>query len=121
METFQEIDGFYRASCWLPYERGMTWDADTSATHLDRVLKGWRDWAQAHGKIFFSGTSPQYDRDLFDGTTMERLAAQYEELLSAALAEPDLPIPELPALLPAERHQVFHEWNDTAATYASHL
>jgi hypothetical protein len=63
----------------------------------------------------------QYDRDLFDGTTMARLAAQYEELLSAALAEPDLPVSELPALLPAERHQVFHEWNDTSAAYSPHL
>ncbi|MEA2560961.1 MAG: hypothetical protein QOH06_2465, partial [Acidobacteriota bacterium] len=59
----------------------------------------------------------QYDRDLFDGTTMARLAAQYEELLSAALAEPDRPVSGLPALLPAERHQVFHEWNDTGAAY----
>jgi non-ribosomal peptide synthetase component F len=63
----------------------------------------------------------QYDRDLFDGTTMARLAAQYEELLSAALAEPERPVSGLPALLPGERHQVFHEWNDTAAAYAPDL
>lgn len=94
MEAFRDIDGFYRASCWLPHAPGVTWDADCSATKFDPVLKRWRDFAQANGKIFFSGTSPQYDRDLFDlketgkvspnGRVVAQSGAQVRKLLSVA-------------------------------------
>ncbi len=55
----------------------------------------------------------QFDRTLFDRTTMLRLAARFEELLAGALAEPDRALPELPLLAPSERHQVAAEWNDS--------
>ncbi|HVT15727.1 MAG TPA: amino acid adenylation domain-containing protein, partial [Thermoanaerobaculia bacterium] len=57
----------------------------------------------------------EYDAELFDAATAERLLAHYERLLAAAVAEPELAIRDLPALSPAERQQVVVEVNDTAA------
>ncbi len=64
------------------------------------------DAGQLHGVL-------DYDADLFDAVTIERLVVHYEMLLSAALAKPEQPIWELPLLSPAERHQTITEWNDT--------
>jgi amino acid adenylation domain-containing protein len=56
----------------------------------------------------------QYDRDLFDGATVRRLAVQLERLLAAALADPAAPVSGLPLLGAAESHQVLVEWNEPA-------
>ena len=61
----------------------------------------------------------EYNTDLFDGTTAERLLRQYRTLLAAALAEPEVPIHDLPLLSASERHQLEVEWNDTATSYPS--
>jgi amino acid adenylation domain-containing protein/non-ribosomal peptide synthase protein (TIGR01720 family) len=61
----------------------------------------------------------EYNADVFDGTTAERLMTRYETLLAAALAEPDRPLWELPLLPAAERWQTLGEWDDTAVAYAS--
>jgi amino acid adenylation domain-containing protein len=58
-----------------------------------------------------------YDSDLFDRTTAERLASHLKRLLAAAV-DGDRRIFELPILGEAERHQLTHEWNDTAADMA---
>ena len=55
----------------------------------------------------------KYSADLFDAATVARLAAHFEQLLAAALAEPDRPVGRLPMLATGERHQVLAEWNDT--------
>ncbi|HVR98942.1 MAG TPA: amino acid adenylation domain-containing protein [Thermoanaerobaculia bacterium] len=56
----------------------------------------------------------EYDTDLFDAPTVDRLAAHFETLLAAALADPRARIDELPLLSAAERHQLLADWNDTA-------
>ena len=53
----------------------------------------------------------KYSRDLFDATTVERLARQFEALLAGALAGPGRRVSELPLLSAAESHQVVLEWN----------
>ncbi len=55
-----------------------------------------------------------YSADLFDPTTVERLARQLEALAGAALAEPERPVAELSWLSLAERHQLAAEWNDSS-------
>src|SRR5436305_12677059 len=55
-----------------------------------------------------------YSADLFDGTTVRRLAGHLGNLLAAAVAEPERRLTELPLLSPAERQQLGAEWNDTA-------
>ncbi|MEV2237220.1 amino acid adenylation domain-containing protein [Micromonospora sp. NPDC049891] len=44
-----------------------------------------------------------YNTDLFDAATVRRLAASFETLLRAAVADPDLPVVDLDLLIPAER------------------
>ncbi|HZF13496.1 MAG TPA: amino acid adenylation domain-containing protein, partial [Thermoanaerobaculia bacterium] len=55
-----------------------------------------------------------YSADLFDGTTVRRLAGHLETLFVAAVAAPQRRIADLPLLAPAERQQLRAEWNDTA-------
>jgi amino acid adenylation domain-containing protein len=57
----------------------------------------------------------KYNRDLFDATTIARLAAGFETLLAAAVAAPGRRLSALPLLGAAARHQVVLEWNATAA------
>ncbi|WP_275630246.1 amino acid adenylation domain-containing protein [Pseudomonas sp. 273] len=58
-----------------------------------------------------------YATDLFERPTVERLADHWRNLLEAVCADPQRRIAELPILGAAERHQVVHAWNDTAAPY----
>jgi amino acid adenylation domain-containing protein len=60
----------------------------------------------------FSGIL-EYDRDLFDPTTAERLAGHLVRLLAGALATPALPLSRLSLLSAAEEAQLCREWNDT--------
>ena len=60
----------------------------------------------------------EYNTDLFDLATVERMAAHYQTLLAGAVADPQLALPELPLLTPGERAQVLVGWNDTASDYA---
>nr|MDJ0901724.1 amino acid adenylation domain-containing protein [Xenococcus sp. MO_188.B8] len=59
----------------------------------------------------------EYNTDLFDGSTIERMAAHFQNLLSAIVDNPQLSVAELPLLSEAERHQLLTEWNDTATEY----
>ncbi|WP_338426260.1 amino acid adenylation domain-containing protein [Sphingopyxis kveilinensis] len=57
----------------------------------------------------------EYNSDLFDLSTVERLAGHYSALLAAAMDEPDRPIWSLPMLLPTET-KALADWNDTEDT-----
>ncbi|HWN42365.1 MAG TPA: amino acid adenylation domain-containing protein [Thermoanaerobaculia bacterium] len=52
-----------------------------------------------------------YNRDLFDVSTVERLGGYLENLLTAAVARPELPLSELPLLGEIERRQLL-QWGD---------
>jgi amino acid adenylation domain-containing protein/non-ribosomal peptide synthase protein (TIGR01720 family) len=54
-----------------------------------------------------------YDARRFAATTAERLVRRFETVLLALAEDPDRRLDEVPALAPAERHQVLREWNDT--------
>ena len=56
-----------------------------------------------------------YNRDLFDASTVERLGGYLENLLTAAVAHPELPLSELPVLGEAERRQLL-QWGDARPT-----
>ena len=59
----------------------------------------------------------EYNTDLFDGSTIDRMATHFQNLLSAIVANPATTVGELPLLSAAERHQLLVEWNDTTAEY----
>jgi len=55
----------------------------------------------------------EYDRDLFDPASIQRIASHFANLLTEALAEPDFELGALSLLSDAGRHQLLCEWNDT--------
>ncbi|HEX3554229.1 MAG TPA: amino acid adenylation domain-containing protein, partial [Thermoanaerobaculia bacterium] len=80
------------------------------AARFDLTLTLWERAGGCAGQL-------EYNADLFDRTTMARLAGQLERLLAAAVAEPSLRFSALPLLTAAEALQVSVEWNDTATAY----
>ncbi|RAM49069.1 MAG: non-ribosomal peptide synthetase [Hapalosiphonaceae cyanobacterium JJU2] len=63
------------------------------------------------------GCSWEYSTDLFDRATLERMAAHFENLLTAIVDHPQQQVSEIPLLSEAGRHQLLVEWNDTAREY----
>jgi amino acid adenylation domain-containing protein len=63
------------------------------------------------------GCHIEYSRELFDRSTIARVAGHLERLLAGLVADPGARIGELPLLAPAERHQLLAEWNDTGRAY----
>ncbi|MEM9291842.1 MAG: amino acid adenylation domain-containing protein [Acidobacteriota bacterium] len=59
----------------------------------------------------------EYNSDLFDRSTAERMAGWYSTLLAAAVAEPERRLVDLPLLSAGERRQVVEEWNATGRDY----
>lgn len=55
----------------------------------------------------------EYATDLFDATTVQRLAQHLQTLLNAFAEQPAKSIADLPLVSPAEEHQLLREWNDT--------
>ncbi|MBW8874484.1 MAG: amino acid adenylation domain-containing protein [Acidobacteria bacterium] len=63
------------------------------------------------------GLTLSFRRDLFDTPTAVRLLERFAIVLAGVAAGPDLRLPDLPLLAPAERWQLLGEWNDTAAPH----
>jgi amino acid adenylation domain-containing protein len=59
----------------------------------------------------------QYNTDLFDASTVHRMAGSYQTLLEGILTNPEDRVSALPLLTQAERHQLLVEWNDTKVEY----
>ncbi|HZF14101.1 MAG TPA: amino acid adenylation domain-containing protein, partial [Thermoanaerobaculia bacterium] len=59
----------------------------------------------------------EYDAELFDRTSVARLLARCAPLLRGMMADPEGSVAELPLLLPGERAQLLHEWNDSRSDY----
>ncbi|HEY6351461.1 MAG TPA: non-ribosomal peptide synthase/polyketide synthase [Candidatus Angelobacter sp.] len=58
-----------------------------------------------------------YDTDLFDAETIQRMLGHYERLLEAAIAGPENSIRDLAILSESERWQLLVEWNQTETEY----
>ncbi|HZG88897.1 MAG TPA: amino acid adenylation domain-containing protein, partial [Pseudonocardia sp.] len=56
----------------------------------------------------------EYNTDLFDAATVERMVGHLLVLVESAVADPDRPLAELAWMPAAERRQVLVEWNATA-------
>jgi amino acid adenylation domain-containing protein len=59
--------------------------------------------------------SLQFNTDLFEPSSAERMLAQLRSLLAAAASDPALAVADLSLLSEAERHQALREWNATRA------
>ncbi|HKH45554.1 MAG TPA: amino acid adenylation domain-containing protein, partial [Thermoanaerobaculia bacterium] len=58
----------------------------------------------------------EFSADLFDASTIERMAGHFCRLVAEAVDDPQRPVSELPLLTGPER-QLLIEWNDTSRAY----
>lgn len=59
----------------------------------------------------------QYNTDLFDATTIERMNKHFEGLLKSIVLNPEQCISQLPMLTEVEQQQLLFEWNNTQIEY----
>src|SRR6185369_9155775 len=59
----------------------------------------------------------EYNTDLFDEVTIERMAKHFQKLTEAIVATPELPVSSLPLLDQDARQQILFAWNQTDAPY----
>jgi len=59
----------------------------------------------------------EYNSDLFDASTASRTLRLFENLLTAAVAEPEQPVGELELLSTADRLQLLCEWNESTKEF----
>ncbi|AUB35492.1 Glutamate-1-semialdehyde aminotransferase [Nostoc flagelliforme CCNUN1] len=62
----------------------------------------------------------EYNTDLFEATTITRIAEHFRNLLEVMVANPEQRIAELPLLSARERQQLLWEWNSTQREYPQH-
>ncbi|MDX1952414.1 MAG: condensation domain-containing protein, partial [Verrucomicrobiota bacterium] len=62
----------------------------------------------------------EYNSDLFEAATIERLLGHYENLLTEAIRNPAVPLVQLPLLTPGERALMIENWNRTNSEYPRH-
>ena len=72
-----------------------------AALSTERELRGWFE----------------YNADLFDTATIERMAGHWQRLLEGIVEDPSLQLSALPLLTEAQSRQLAVEWNNTAAGY----
>jgi amino acid adenylation domain-containing protein/non-ribosomal peptide synthase protein (TIGR01720 family) len=56
----------------------------------------------------------EYRTDLFDKSTIARMAGHFAQLLEAVTEQPDMPVAHLPILTAVERHQLLQYSNETS-------
>jgi amino acid adenylation domain-containing protein len=61
--------------------------------------------------------SVEFDTDLFDEATIERLVEHLRTLLQSMLVDPEQSVATLPLLPEQERQRMLYEWNATQASY----
>ncbi|HLJ90481.1 MAG TPA: condensation domain-containing protein, partial [Candidatus Angelobacter sp.] len=59
----------------------------------------------------------EFNTDLFDLSTIQRLVAHYQILLESVAANPDRHVAEVSILTPEERRRILVDWNATQAVY----
>jgi non-ribosomal peptide synthetase component F len=83
--------------------------ADNGTSKFDLIL------TMMEGTEGLTATA-EYNTDLFEEATIQRLLGHYRTLLEAAVADPGLKLSRLPLLTAAEREQLA-AWNRTDASY----
>ncbi|TRT96054.1 MAG: amino acid adenylation domain-containing protein [Microcystis aeruginosa Ma_OC_LR_19540900_S633] len=63
----------------------------------------------------------EYNTDLFDKSTIERLSGHFVNLLTGIIANPEQTVSQLPLLTESERNQLLFDWNQTEIDYKNDL
>jgi len=85
-------------------------EVDTGTAKFDLTVQMWEAGDSLTGSI-------EYNTDLYDAATIERMIGHFQTLLAGAVAAPDQRLSGLPLLAPEERHRLLCEWNATATDY----
>jgi amino acid adenylation domain-containing protein len=111
--VFQVLFVFQNTPCDPVDLGGLRWTyvpIDPGTSNFDLTLTLWPSARGLEGVL-------EYNVDLFDADTIERLLEHFETLLGAVAADPDRPVTAVPLLSPAARHQILDAWNATEAPY----
>jgi amino acid adenylation domain-containing protein len=65
------------------------------------------------------GGEIEYNLDMFDASTIDRLIGHFQQLLRGVVSNPEQRLSELPLLTEAERQQLLVEWNHTETDFKS--
>ena len=85
-------------------------DLDSGVSKFDLSLSMADDGKEITGRL-------QYNTDLFNADTIERMSGHFQTLLEGIVAHREQRISELPLLTDSEKHQILVEWNDTKTAY----
>ncbi|MEE8587680.1 MAG: SDR family NAD(P)-dependent oxidoreductase, partial [Acidobacteriota bacterium] len=83
-------------------------ETDSEATQFDLTLDLVESGQEVSGWLV-------YNRDLFDHSTIQRVAGHFEALLRSIAEAPQCRLSQLSLLSGAQRHQLLCEWNDSAS------
>jgi amino acid adenylation domain-containing protein len=86
------------------------WEVENNAAQFDLTL----NVNQMDTEILLQW---QYNTDLFDDSTIERIAGNFQTLLTNIIVNPEIPISELSLLTANEQQQLLGEWNNTQVEY----
>jgi len=89
-------------------------DVAYGVAKFDLLMNLW-EWSEGTAGIL------QYNTDLFDASTIKRMADHFAVLLKAVIAGPAEKVSRLPLLTPEERHQLLVEWNNNRSSYPKQL
>ena len=87
---------------------------ETGIAHFDLMLSMTDEGEAVYGGI-------EYNKDLFDKPTIERMIGHFKRLLNEIGRDADHPISALAMLSLHERSQILHQWNETARLYDTHI
>ncbi|TQF10664.1 amino acid adenylation domain-containing protein, partial [Myxococcus llanfairpwllgwyngyllgogerychwyrndrobwllllantysiliogogogochensis] len=85
-------------------------DVDSGTAKFDLSILLVDSGADIHGLL-------EFNTDLFDRSTAQRMGEHLSRLLQAAIADPSQSLAHLPLLSTQEKHQLLTEWNDTASVH----
>jgi len=85
-------------------------EADSGTAKFDLTLSFIEREGELNGVL-------EYNSDLFDHTSIERMINHFQVLLDGIVADPDQPVDALPLMLPDEEKRLLGEWNETSSAF----
>jgi amino acid adenylation domain-containing protein len=86
--------------------KGTVVEFDNGTSKFDLLVELWETDGGVGGRF-------EYNSDLFDRSTIQRMIANYERLLQGAAESPEKRVSRLPIIAEEERELALHGWNQT--------
>jgi non-ribosomal peptide synthetase component F len=110
MEFFKSCCKFPQIAAQLGDLEISSFQLNTNFAQLDLSLHLYEEADGFRGRF-------EYDTDLFNADTIDRLSLHFQQLLKGIVNNPQQKISELPILSERERKQILLEWNNTSVNY----